>query len=541
MRELAVDLQPRRSKVHLSGPRVELAQQTLSDNDATQLLEKVEVEEGAPELTVCDPAEPDVFLQLDRGLNRPVLCRAQHGGGDLATLTALSRDQQLLRAQQAADVIRPKGRAAPGWHRTTPIRRSLAVQWRAARRVRVGGTMDLSYGEEYEQFRAGVQDFISEHSERSPRRGPDERLRPTPEYVAWQELLIEHGYHARTIPREYGGYGAEPDILKSVIIAEEFSRSSMQGPGGGGGASMLVPTLLEHGRDDQKKRWIRPALTGGEVWCQGYSEPGSGSDLASLQTSAKEDGDDFLINGQKIWTSGAQVADMIFILVRTEPDAPKHSGISYILLRMDTPGIEIQPLMTMTGQATFNQVFLTDVRVPKANVVGARGEGWIVANTTLRHERNMLGNASQTEGLLRRLEKLMREETSNGASIMLSPTLRDRFLRLQARTRTMRYHSMRLLTCTLRGEAPGVAGLVVKLQGCQLNHDIAALAIDAMGELGTLYYGSKYERARGFWQREHMLSLGLIIGGGTAQIQKNIISERGLGMPREPKVAAAGR
>ena len=401
--------------------------------------------------------------------------------------------------------------------------------------------MDLSYGKEYEQFRADLRGFIKEHGERSPRRGPDERLRPTPEDVAWQELLIEHGYHARTIPREYGGYGAEPDILKSVIIGEEFSGSGLQGPGGGSGSSMLVPTLLEHGREDQKKRWIRPALIGEEVWCQGYSEPGSGSDLASLQTSATEDGDDFLINGQKIWTSGAQVADMIFILVRTEPDAPKHSGISYILLRMDTPGIEVQPLMTMTGHATFNQVFLTDVRVPKANVVGARGEGWIVANTTLRHERNMLGNASQTEDLLRRLEKLMQDEISNGASAMLSPTLRDRFLRLQARTRTMKYHSMRLLTCTLRGEAPGVAGLVVKLQGCQLNHDIAALAIDTMGELGTLYYGSKYERARGFWQREHMLSLGLIIGGGTAQIQKNIISERGLGMPREPKVVAAGR
>ena len=401
--------------------------------------------------------------------------------------------------------------------------------------------MDLSYGKEYEQFRADLRGFIKEHGERSPRRGPDERLRPTPEEVAWQELLIEHGYHARTIPREYGGYGAEPDILKSVIIGEEFSGSGLQGPGGGSGSSMLVPTLLEHGREDQKKRWIRPALIGEEVWCQGYSEPGSGSDLASLQTSAKEDGDDFLINGQKIWTSGAQVADMIFILVRTEPDAPKHSGISYILLRMDTPGIEVQPLMTMTGHATFNQVFLTDVRVPKANVVGARGEGWIVANTTLRYERNMLGNASQTEGLLLRLEKLMQDEVSNGASAMLSPTLRDRFLRLQARTRTMKYHSMRLLTCTLRGEAPGVAGLVVKLQGCQLNHDIAALAIDVMGELGTLYYGSKYERARGFWQREHMLSLGLIIGGGTAQIQKNIISERGLGMPREPKVIAAGK
>ncbi len=401
--------------------------------------------------------------------------------------------------------------------------------------------MDLSYGEEYEQFRAEVRAFIEEHAERSPKRGPDERWRPTPEEVAWQELLIERGYSARTIPREYGGYGAEPDILKKVIIDEEFSNSGVQGPGGGSGASMLVPTVLEHGREDQKKRWIRPALTGEEVWCQGYSEPGSGSDLASLQTSAKDDGDDFLINGQKIWTSGAQVADMCFILVRTEPDAPKHSGISYILMRMDTPGIEVQPLMTMTGQPTFNQVFLTDVRVPRANVVGARGEGWIVANTTLRHERNMLGNASQTEGLLRRLEKLLREETANGASVMQSPTLRDRFPRLQARTRTMRYHSMRLLTCNLRGEAPGVAGLVVKLQGCQLNHDIAALAIDAMGELGTLYYGSKYERSRGFWQREHMLSLGLIIGGGTAQIQKNIISERGLGMPREPKVVAAGQ
>ena len=398
--------------------------------------------------------------------------------------------------------------------------------------------MDLSYGEEHERFRAEVRRFIDEYGKRAPRREPDERGRPSEAEIAWQGLLIERGFAARTIPQEYGGHGAEPDLLKSVIIDEEFARARVPGAARSSGSTMLVPTLLEHGSEDQKRHWIPPTLTGERVWCQGYSEPGSGSDLASLQTSAKEDGDDFLISGQKIWTSGAQFADMMFVLVRTEPDAPKHSGISYILLPMETPGIEVQPLMTMTGQATFNQVFFTDVRVPKENVVGARGQGWTVANTTLRHERNMLGNASGTENLLRRLERLMVEDTRNGVTAMQSPSLRDRFLRLQARTLAMKHHSLRLLTCALRGESPEVAGLVVKLDGCQLNHDIAALAIDAMGELGALYHGSKYERARGFWQFEHMLSLGLIIGGGTAQIQKNIISERGLGMPREPKVTA---
>ncbi len=205
---------------------------------------------------------------------------------------------------------------------------------------------------------------------------------------------------------------------------------------------------------------------------------------------------------------------------------------------MDTPGIEVSPLRTMTGAAEFNQVFFTDVRVPRSNVVGARGEGWKIANTTLTHERNSLGSATQTESLLRSLMELMQKETRNGVRAIDRPVFRDRLLRLQARTLTMKYHSMRLLTCTLREEAAGVAGLVVKLQGCQLNHDIAALALDVMGELGALYNKSKYERAAGIWQFQYMFTVGLIIGGGTEQIQKNIISERGLGMPREPKVGA---
>ncbi len=399
--------------------------------------------------------------------------------------------------------------------------------------------MDLGFGERYERFRAEIRAFLEANRGRAPGGGlggGGSRERSS----AWQALLIEHGYAARTIPRACGGYGAEADLLETVILDEEFTRAGLPRGLSGVGPAMLVPTLLEHGTEAQQRRWIAPTIRGETIWCQGYSEPGAGSDLASLQTRAKEDGDDFLINGQKIWTSGAQLADMMFVLVRTELDAQKHAGISYLLLPMDTPGILVQPLRTMTGGAEFNQVFFTDVRVPKANLVGARGEGWRVANTTLRHERNMLGSAGQSESLLEQLVSLMKAETRNGTRAVDSPILRDRLLRLQSRALSMKRHSMRLLTCALRGESSGVAGLVVKLQGCQLNHDIAALALDAMGELGALYQRSKYERARGMWQFQYMFSLGLIIGGGTAQIQKNIIAERGLGLPREPKLPQAG-
>jgi alkylation response protein AidB-like acyl-CoA dehydrogenase len=279
-------------------------------------------------------------------------------------------------------------------------------------------------------------------------------------------------------------------------------------------------------------------MRGEVIWCQGYSEPGAGSDLASLQTSAVEDGDDFVVNGQKIWTSTADKADMMFLLVRTEPDAPKHGGISYVLVPMDSEGIEVQPLRTMCGdlgENSFNQVFFSDMRVPRANVVGARGEGWKIANTTLKHERNSLN--SNGEATLLRLIRLMQRETVNGVPAMANAVFRDRLLRLQARVLAMKHHGMRMLTCSLKKESPGVAGLVAKLQNCQLHFDMAALAIDVMGELGVLYDHTKYERERGFWQSHSMFSLGLIIGGGTAQIQKNIIAERGLGLPREPKPA----
>jgi alkylation response protein AidB-like acyl-CoA dehydrogenase len=398
--------------------------------------------------------------------------------------------------------------------------------------------VDLEYGEKYESFRKEVRSFLEEHADSRPKTPYFET--PRKELAKWLSLQIEHGYWARTIPREYGGFGAEPDLLETVIMDEEFNRARVSRGLNAQGPSMLVPTLLAHGTEEQKKKWVGSTLRGETIWCQGYSEPGSGSDLASLQTAAKEDGDDFLISGQKIWTSTADKADMCFILVRTEPDAAKHAGISYILMPMDSEGLEIQPLQTMSGEIgenSFNQVFLTDVRVPQANVVGSRGEGWKIANTTLKHERNSLN--SNSEGTLLRLIRLMNNETVNGTKAMASPVYLDRLMKLQARVLSMKHHGMRMLTCSLRGESPGVAGLIVKLQNCQLNFDIASLAIDVMGELGVLYDHSKYERERGYGQAHSFLSLGLIIGGGTAQIQKNIIAEGGLGLPREPKPAKA--
>ena len=407
--------------------------------------------------------------------------------------------------------------------------------------------MDLSFGPEYEAFRDEVREFCARYGERSPKMGTGlGGGRPGPELRAWQALLIEHGYAARTVPVEYGGFGAEPDILKRVIIDEELNRAGVSRGIGGQGPEMLVPTLLEHGSEEQKKRWIGATIRGEVVWCQGYSEPNAGSDLAAVQTRGVEDGSDFIVNGQKIWTTTAHASDMMFGLIRTEPNASKHGGLSYILIAMDTPGIEVRPLATMTGEAEFNEVFFTDVRVPQSNVIGHRGDGWTIANTTLKHERNMLASSALLDGAMRQLVALMQRETANGTRAIDSPLLRDRLLQLQGRVLAMKFHGLRMLTARARNEYPGVAALVTKLTGCEVSHQINALAIDALGELGVLYEGSPHLRNHGRWQMQMMFTLGLIIGGGTAQIQKNIISERGLGMPREPKPgptpsAAAGR
>ncbi len=391
--------------------------------------------------------------------------------------------------------------------------------------------MDLSYGPEYGDFRNDVRTFLDEHSDQAPPTnaglvdfGSTNR--------SWQKTLIENGYACRTVPEEYGGFGAEPDLLRTIIIDEEFRRARVSAGMMNQGISMFVPTLLAYGSEEHKKAWIGPTIRGDMIWCQGYSEPGAGSDLASVSTSAVLDGDEFVVNGQKIWTSTARQAQMMFALVRTEPDAPKHKGISYLVLDMKTPGIEIRPLKMMTGRPGFNEVFFDDVRVPRENLIGERGQGWEIGKATLVHERNMLGAAENTGNTLQSCFDVLRDY---GA--LESPMFRDRAMQLAARTMAMRYHSLRMLTNALKKRSSGVAGLVTKLNGCQLNHEICKLAIDAMAETGTLKAESLEVRDNGRWQAEYMFQLGLIIGGGTAQIQKNIISEIGLGMPREPKPA----
>ena len=395
--------------------------------------------------------------------------------------------------------------------------------------------MDLSFGTEYDEFRAEVKQFIAESSDKSPKQSGVGNA----EAIAWQKILINNGYAARTIPTEYGGFGAEPDIIESRIIAEEFSNAQVSTGLGGQGISMLTPVLLEMGTEEQKQQFIKPTIHGEMIWCQGYSEPGAGSDLASLTTKAELDGDEWVINGQKIWTSTAHLADWIFCLVRTEPEAPKHQGISFLLFSMDTPGIDIRPLVDMTGDANFNEVFFTDVRVPKDQIVGQRGQGWQVANAILGHERGSLAPPDAALSRLNGVIKLMNSESVNGERVIDNPIFRDRLMKIQGRVLAMKCNDMRLLSARInKGQDAKLAGMIVKLLGTELRHELEALAIDVMGEIGIAYGDNPHLRGNGSWQYQYMLFLGLIIGGGTSQIQKNIISERGLGMPREPKPAA---
>ena len=404
--------------------------------------------------------------------------------------------------------------------------------------------MDLEYGPEYQDFTKEVQSFCKKYKGLSFTDGSNNPLGssggsggPQMSRSEWQKTLIKNGYFARSVPKEYGGYGGEADILKSRIIAAEFSKSKTPGAMGGQGIDMLVPTLLEMGTEEQKQAYIKPTLHGEMIWCQGYSEPNAGSDLASLQTKGELVGDEWVINGQKIWTSTAQYSQMCFCLVRTEPDAPKHAGISYLLIPMDTPGIEIRPLVDMTLKAGFNEVFFTDVKIPATNIVGKRGEGWAVANATLGHERGSLANPNATMNRLNMLINRMKKETIDGKKLIEIPMYRDRLLKIQGKIMAFQSHALRILSSKLNpGQDVKIGKMIQKLVGTELRHELEGLGIDIMGELGTLYEDSPYLRDGGSWQFTYMYYLGLIIGGGTNQIQKNIISERGLGLPREPKV-----
>ena len=270
--------------------------------------------------------------------------------------------------------------------------------------------MELTYSEKYRALQTEVRAFIARHGHLSPKPGGG-RQKPSPKALDWQKLLLEHGYFARNIPSEYGGFGLPLDVLELAIIAEEISKANVYPGIMNQGISMLVPTLLEVGTKEQCAKWIEPTIRGQVIWCQGYSEPGSGSDLAAAKTKAEVQDGHFVINGQKIWTSSAHYSDMMFLLCRTEPDKPKHQGLSYLLVPMTAPGIEVRPLVTMTGRATFNETFFTNVRVPVDQIVMGRGDGWHVANVTLKYERLLLGDANRLTSRLARIRELMERTT----------------------------------------------------------------------------------------------------------------------------------
>ena len=393
--------------------------------------------------------------------------------------------------------------------------------------------MDLALSPEHEAFRAGVRAWLKGNV---PKRDPSDGGREITDparvrwYQDWQRTLYEAGYVAMGWPVEHGGRGL--GIMEQTIVNQELVAARAPQLIGMMGVQMVGPTLIQFGSDEQKRRHLPPILTADEIWCQGYSEPGAGSDLASLKTRAELVGDEFIVNGQKVWTSNAQIADWMFCLVRTDPSAPKHHGISYILIDMKTPGITVRPLVQMTGDAGFNEVFFEDVRVPRRNLIGELNQGWQVANATLAHERNMLGSTTRTQQMFNGLLRIAQTHQRYGRPAAQDPVVRQKLAALMIRVEAMKYHSLRQLTDALRGRKPGIGASVNKLVSTELNHDIAALSIELLGNYGPLARTASRVADHGLWPYEFMFTLGLIIGGGTSQIQKNIISERGLGMPR---------
>ena len=398
--------------------------------------------------------------------------------------------------------------------------------------------MDLSFGPENEAFRETVRSFLASDWRPSGLRGAE-----LGDYVkAFRRRATEAGYLYRGVPRKYGGSEQAPDVLKAQLIRDEFGRARAPMEVPGNGMNMLVPTLLDRGEDWQKEKFIPPTVAGDMVWGQGYSEPGSGSDLASVRTRGELVDGEWVINGTKIWTSGGDRSDYLFALIRTEPDAPKHRGISYLLIDMKQPGITVNPLRQMTGGREFCQIFFDDARTPADWIVGQRGEGWQVSRTTLKHERASIGNADRSEDLVKKLVELARESTRFGRPAIEDREIRQDIAALEGWALAHKYSSYRQFSLAADGREPGLIGLVSKLMVTDIGHEAARIAQELIAEDALLQPappGSGANRGREKWLDQIMGSLGVSIAGGASNIQRNIIAERGLGLPRDTTGADA--
>ena len=393
--------------------------------------------------------------------------------------------------------------------------------------------MDFSYSPAEEQFRDEVRVWMEANVPDDLRGGRDEDLEPAERWqrgLDWHQKLHEGGWVGLWWPEEYGGRGAS--LLEQAIFNEEMSRLGVSQGVNLSGISLLGPTLMHWGTEAQKQRFLPKILPAEHIWCQGYSEPGSGSDLASIQTRAVEDGDQFVVNGQKVWTSWAQYSDWCFVLVRTDPDAPKHKGISYILVDMHSPGVTVRPLVQINGDAEFNEVFFEDVRVPKENLVGDLNEGWMVAITTLMFERVSSSSFYRFEKLLPQLHEVARRIELNGRPAIEDEAVRQQLAQFSIEAEAVKYNELRRLTRQLHGQPPGPEGSFSKILASELNMRVVDFAMELLGPYAVLAKGSLFAVDQARWSYRMLSARGGTIAAGTNEILRGVIGERVLGLPK---------
>jgi alkylation response protein AidB-like acyl-CoA dehydrogenase len=402
--------------------------------------------------------------------------------------------------------------------------------------------MDFKDTAEEAAFRQDVRGFIASNLPDDLKPGSDrgreagEMFTRGPAMKEWTKALAAKKWIAPAWPVEYGGAGLS--VMQQFIFNEEMAEARAPRPGGIA-TGFAGPTLIVHGTEDQKKKYLPDILTGEVIWCQGYSEPGAGSDLASLQTRAVRDGDDFVVNGQKIWTSGAHVSSWMILLTRTDPDAPKHRGISYFIVDMKSPGISVRPLVNMADSHEFNEVFFDNVRVPRENLIGEENRGWYLAQTTLSFERSNIGSAVGQRQSIQDLIRFARETSDGQSTLSWNEALRTELIDRYIETNVATMLSYKIVSMQAKeGVPPGHEASVAKLYGTEMNQRIARTAMKIVGLYGQLDRRQSDEARRWLPQRgrlEYMYlrSVANTIEGGTSEIQRNIIATRGLGLPRD--------
>jgi alkylation response protein AidB-like acyl-CoA dehydrogenase len=380
----------------------------------------------------------------------------------------------------------------------------------------VSGVVDLTLTESEATFRDELRSWLEENDPGPLPSDPGEQVRFE---LEWQKKLHAGGWAGVSWPQEYGGRGAT--LIEQAIFLEELARARAPQPANILGLVMGGPVVIAHGDEEQKERFLEPILSAEEIWCQGFSEPESGSDLASLKARAVKTNGTWKVSGQKVWTSYAHVAKWCMLLARTDPDAPKHKGITYFILDMDQPGVEVRPLPQITGDPEFNEIFLDQAEIPDENIIGQVGGGWEVAITTLMFERAGLG-AAAVLGLRRTLDELV--EVIRERGLQDDPLIRQRIADLRIGIESMRLGGLRAMTETMRTGVPGPEGSLGKWQWADYNQGLTELANEILGPEGM--------EANTEWSYRFLRARGNSIEGGTTEVLKNVIAERVLGLPR---------